>query len=128
MKSIIVLLFICSIIFAKDYPKVLSLYSNMEVREMANAYKAIANRSESFDPVENIDVLMKSNEFRGYVIGTLESQETLLKCAKSKSIKEIAYKSAVQILNFEPNSITPSAMTIYTGVRFACDDSMWKNK
>jgi hypothetical protein len=103
-----------------------SIYADKEIREMAVAYKTVENRPDNFNAIKNIDLMFMSREFRGYVGAVLDGQEMFKECAKTHTLQDITYKTALVVESFDINETAPSAITMLVSISSACDDTNWK--
>jgi len=106
----------------------LNMYSDNEIRKMANAYVTMVEQPSGFNVADNIDYIFESSEFKGYVTGVLESTQMFQECGHRKTIKEIVYKTAKAIGGLNEQAQAKSSVTMIVSIKLACNDKSWTKK
>lgn len=103
-------------------------YTSQKMRTLAYNYKKVRENRLSLSIEDNPFPFFMYYEFKGYVLGVLDSDKRLKECRQSNSHTDIVYKTSLIILSTKLDESIPSTTTSLVAIHFACDNSTKWNK
>ena len=121
-------LFLWSQSSAEQPNKLASSYTMEEMYQMAISFKKVRLEKE----IDDISHYLKAAEFKGYVAAALDfaamiQDKKIAECARKYAVNDIAIRTAILITSGPlDRSKSSDASSILLDLRFACDESGWK--